>query len=123
MGFTPGNDTADSATRHAVEVKINQEVQNLTLPNLPGNDYLRHKGDLWKIDFSDFGFSETCITVEEIGRVSIVATNNDDWIIDSIATFVIDSNGGSRVLTQDFDVYRRIDTTLDSDRRFDLTLI
>ena len=124
MGFTASNDTAGSDIRHAVEVEINQEVQNMRLPDLPGNDALQDKGDLWKIDFSDFGFSDTCITVEEIGRVSIVEAGNDGWIIDSITTFVIDSNGGSRVLTQDFDVSRLIDgdTTTDSDRRFDLTL-
>lgn len=124
MAFTPNEPEANSGTVHSVEVEINQEEQQiLTLPNLPGDDYLEHKGDLWKLSFSDFGFSDTCITIEEISRVSIIASGIDNWIIESIVTFVLYSNGGSQVLTQDFDVYRLIDVNSAdiSDRQFDLT--
>ena len=113
---------AGSDGDHSVEIAANQEVHHVILPDLLGDDYSRHKGDLWKINFSDFGFSDSCITIEEISRVSILATHNDGWNIDSITTFVIYTNG-SRVLTQDFDVHRWIDGNADiSYRRFDLTL-
>ena len=122
MAFTSNDPNAGSDSAHSVEVEINREIQILQLYNIPGDTYLQNKGDLWKIDFSDFGFSETCITIEEIDRVSIIGTSTDGWIIDSIATFVIYSNGDSKVLTQDFDVRRRVDSdTTAFDRRFDLS--
>ena len=122
MAFTSDENDAGSDDAQSVEVEINGEVRPMQLPSLPGDDYLRNKGDLWKIDFSNFGFSDTCVTIEEINRVSIIAINTDGWIIDSIATFVIYSNGYSRALTQDFDVRRRIDSNMNEfDRRFDLS--
>ena len=122
MAFTTNDPNAGSDTSHSVEVEINAEVQILKLDDLPGDDYFPDKGDLWKIAFSRFGFSDICITIEEIDRVSIIGTNSDGWIIDSIATFVIYPNGDSRALTQDFDVRRRIDgDTTAFDRRFDLS--
>ena len=122
MAFTSNEPDAGADSPHSVEVVINGEVQNMRLYDLPGDDFLQNKGDLWKINFSNFGFSDTCITIEEIDRVSIVGLSGDDWIIDSIATFVIYSNGHSRVLTQDFNVRRRIDgDSTVANRRFDLS--
>ena len=83
----------------------------------------KNKGDLWKIDFSDFGFTDGCITIGEISGVSIVENGNDGWNIDSIVTLVKDDDGGVEVLTQDLDVFRWIDgDDLPQYRRFDLTL-
>ena len=123
LAFTNGTHlSAGSDGDHSVEVAVDQEVQHVILPDLPGDDYSRHKGDLWKINFSAFGFLDLCITIGKIRRVSILGTHYDGWNIDSITTFVIYTNG-SRVLTQDFDVNRWIDGDEDvSYRRFDLTL-
>lgn len=64
----------------------------------------KNKGDLWKINFSDFGFTDGCITIGEISGASIVENSNDGWNIDSIVTLVKDNRGGVEVLTQDLDV-------------------
>ena len=122
MAFTSGINNAGSDTHHTVEVQASGHVRNLRLYNRPGNDMLEHKGDLWKINFSDFHFTDQCIRIEEIRRVSILEAANDGWNIDSIVTLVKDSQGGIQVLTQDLDVNRWIDGDRHhSHRRFELT--
>ena len=122
MAATSGILNAGSDTHHTVEVQTIGYVRNLRLYNRPGNDMLEHKGDLWKINFADFHFPDTCITIGEIRRVSILEAANDGWNIDSIVTLVKDSRGGIQVLTQDLDVNRWIDGDAHhSHRRFELT--
>ena len=82
----------------------------------------QHRGDLWKIAFSNFHFTDTCITIGEIRTVSIIERNDDGWNIDSIVTLVKDADGGIQTLTQDLDAFRW--TTGDADqprRRFGFT--
>ena len=101
------------------------QTRRITLPNLPGDDYLRNKGDLWKLTF-DGNFKFTgCVTVQNIEYVRIEEGNNDGWNIDSIVTYVR-ATGQSRFteLTQNFNVYRWIDGNgAYSHRRFTLTKV
>ena len=123
MAFTSGVDDAGSDTSHIIEVQTIGQVRNLVLYDRPGDDMQKNKGDLWKINFSDFGFTDGCITIDEISGASIVENGNDGWNIDSIVTLVKDDDGGVEVLTQDLDVFRWIDgDDLPQYRRFDLTL-
>jgi hypothetical protein len=123
MAFTSGVDNAGSDTSHIIEVQAMGQVRNLVLYDRPGDDMQKNKGDLWKIDFSDFHFTDGCITIDKISGASIVENGNDGWNIDSIATLVKDNRGGVEVLTQDLDVFRWIDgDDLPQYRRFDLTL-
>ena len=123
MAFTSGVEYAESDTSHSVEVQItNGEVHNIQLYDRPGDDYALHKGDLWKIDFSTFGFTVRCIRLSEIQQVSIVESGNDGWNIDSIVTLVRDSANRAEVVTQDLNVNRWIDgDDANFFRRFDLT--
>ena len=109
MAFTSHHAHAGSDAGHAVEIRANNHVRHIRLYDRPGDDMLSHKGDLWKINIADFHFSDPCITINEIQNVYIVERSNDGWNIESIATFVRDSNGGVQVLTQDLDVFRWID--------------
>ena len=109
MAFTSGVDDADSDTSHIIEVQAIGQVRNLVLYDRPGDDMQKNKGDLWKIDFSDFHFTDGCITISKISGVSIVENGNDGWNIDSIVTMVKDNRGGVEALTQDLDVFRWID--------------
>ena len=108
MAFTSGVASAGSNSHHSVEILSNGVVRHMRLYDRPGDDMLSHKGDLWKINFSNFHFSDPCITLGEIQSVSIIESNNDGWNIDSIVTLVKDSGDGIQVLTQDLDVNRWI---------------
>ena len=121
MAFTSGVDDAGSDTSHIIEVQTIGQVRNLVLYDRPGDDMQKNKGDLWKIDFSDFHFTDGCITISKISGVSIVENGNDGWNIDSIVTMVKDNHGGVEALTQDLDVFYWIDgNDLPKYRHFDL---
>ena len=76
MAFTSGVDDAGSDSSHIIEVQTIGQVRNLVLYDRPGDDMQNIKGDLWKINFSDFGFTDGCITISEISGVSIVENGN-----------------------------------------------
>ena len=107
---------------HAVELRTARETRSVRLYDRPGDDYLSHKGDLWKIAISNFKFTNLCITVPELQGIAITERSNDGWHIDSIATFL---KTGSKYLlfSKDFDVNRWIDGNSHFSRlRFDLTV-
>ena len=67
------------------------ETRTVILPNLPGDDYLSHKGDLWKISFrNQFHFRDGCVRLSEIASIALEEHNNDGWNIDSVVTFFRD---------------------------------
>ena len=109
IAFTSGVSGGDADEHHNIEIQASGEVQHLQLYNRPGDDMLSNKGDLWKINFSSFGFVDSCITIGEIEKVYITENNDDGWHIQSIMTLVQDSESGIHVLTQDLGVNRWID--------------
>ena len=110
LAFTSGSNSAGSDGSHAVRVRAAGQTRSILLPNLPGDDYERNKGDLWKLTFSgNFGFSG-CVTKSSIEYVYIDAADNDGWNIDSIVTYVGAPGNGFMELTQDFNVFRWIDS-------------
>ena len=120
MAFTSGRKNAESDGRHTVEIRARGYVRKLRLYDRPGNDYAKHKGDLWKINIASFSFP-FCLTISNIQRVSIIESSNDGWNIDSIVTLV-GSRGHFEVLTQNLDVNRWIDGNgQPSHKRFTLT--
>ncbi len=127
MAFTSGihsaESNAESTGGHAVEIVITgHHARNVRLYNRPGDDMMLHKGDLWKINITDFHFPDSCINITEIQRVSIIETDFDGWNIESIVTLVKDSGGGVQMLTQNLDVNRWIDGDGHyTSRRFELT--
>ena len=75
------------------------------------------------MNFTDFHFPDTCITIGDIRKVFIIEGSTDGWNIDSITTLVKDSLGGIQLLTRDLDVNRWVDGDSDyTRRRFELTL-
>ena len=108
-GFTSGLAGADSDQQHCVEIKLtNGDTKTSLLPDLPGDDYLKHKGDLWELSFlNDFNFT-CCVKKCDIQSIAIIESNNDGWNIETIFTF-IKSGDDSELATKDFDVNRWID--------------
>ena len=84
---------------------------------------LENKGDLWKINITDFHFTNSCMRIGDIQRVYVIETNDDGWNIDSIVTMVKDSSGGIGTLTQNLDINRWVDGNDGAltRRRFELT--
>ena len=121
MAFTSGRKNAGSDSDHTIEILAAGYVRNLRLYDRPGNDYSKHKGDLWKYNIASFHFPFSCVTISNIKKVSIIESGNDGWNIDSIVTLV-GADGRFKVLTQDLDVYRWIDGNgHHTHRRFTLT--
>ena len=107
------------------KLAVQTKSDNISSPAPWANQYTRGKGDLFKFEMSDFGFSGDCIKFQYIKRVSIKAGSNDGWKIDSITTHVKGAEGGKfRVLTVDMDVYRWIDGNDEpAMEQFDLTQV
>ena len=103
MAFTAGSHGSDTNAHHAVEILANNEVRHVRFFNLPGEDMILNKANLWKLNFTEFHFTNSCITIGDIQRVYIIEANDNSWQIDSIVTLVKDSSGGVQVLTQDVD--------------------
>lgn len=125
MGFSSSALGADAPeSGHKIEMKVNGVVRKGNLPNLPGNDFQRNKGDLWKISVPSFGFSDSCIRKSEIERIALEEDNNDGWHIDSIVTFVGTANGQFELATMDMNSFRWVDGNAGTAaRRFVLTLL
>ena len=123
MGFTSGLVHADSDDQYSVKIKvINEDIKTSHLPNRPGVEYLKHKGDLWTISFAnDFSFTSPCVKKSDIVFIRIKANGNDDWNIETIVTFVKSGNN-YELATSDFGVNSWIDGGPNQDQ-FELNLI
>ena len=109
LAFTSGKKNAGSDDAHEVEVRAAGQTRVLKLPNRPGNDYLEHMGDLWKLTFDgDLHFTR-CVTLANLDHIAIEAGGNDGWNIDSIVTYVGAPGRGFRDASIDFNVFRWID--------------
>ena len=121
IAFTSGITNGHSDTSHSIQLESNGVVQTISLYDRPGDDSQSHKGDLWSMQFSSFHFSDNCIRIPEIQRVSLVESGNDGWNIQTIVTLVSGSNR-LQILTQDFSVNRWIDGDRGASyRHFDLS--
>lgn len=123
MAFTSGNKYAFTRNPPIVELLVGDKAKGMVLPDLPGETFIANKGDLWKINFSDFGFSDMCITKGDIEQITLVETGTDGWQIDSIATF-LKSGDSFTLLSSDMDVNRWVDGNQGvAFKRFSLSIV
>ena len=105
-----------------MELQVGEEIKSVTLPELPGEEFVTNKGDLWRINLSDFGFTDTCITKGDVQRITLVEGGNDGWLIDSVVTF-LRTEDSFTLLSSDIDVSRWIDGNGGSElERFNLSI-
>ena len=130
MAFTSGVRNAGSDQGHEVSMRlVSGETRTALLPDLPGNDYLSNKGDLWKLNLaSRFHFTDSCVQLSDIASIAIEQRSNDGWNIDSIVTFFKDNRHIIRddfhLATVDMDVNQWIDGDAHhTHRRFELNLV
>ena len=110
MGFTSGASNAGSDNSHFIEIDLwNHEEKFVRLPDNPGDDMVRNKGDLWTISFSKFGFSKKCVTKQDVRKVAIKQGGNDGWHIQSIVTMVRTTGGLYQLFTTNINLNRWVD--------------
>ena len=115
MAFTSGLKDAGSDTAHSVGL-YSKEHKYVTLPNNPGNDMTRNKGDLWTIPIEQFGFEEKCIWKDDISNVAIENGGDGGWNIGSIVTMIGEENTTFALLTANMGVNRWVDGDSGSSR-------
>ena len=89
MAYTSGIPSAGADAHHKIRLQAKGLSSIKTLPDLPQDDYLPHKGDLWKLNLRNFFGFTTCITINDIQQISILQGNNDGWNIESIVTLIL----------------------------------
>ena len=125
MAFTSGSSSAGSNDSPSISIHlINGAARNQRLPDLPGDDMAKNKGDLWSLPIYNFHFGR-CITKNAISHVIIEAEGNDGWKIRSIMTVLeYDGYNNYDILSVDFNVNRWIDRDDDPNhKRFPLNIV
>ena len=118
MAFTSGLNNAGSDAGHAVKIGLTGGiVKRSALPDLPGDDYEKNKGDLWKMSFKDNFHLVHCVKKNDIKSITIRQNGDDGWNIETIVTF-IKSGTDYELATSDFNVYKWIDGDDEVNRRF-----
>ena len=126
MAFTSGRSGAGSDTNHHVRLNVNGRVYGRNLDDLPGDDYQKNRGDLWKMHINRFvpPFILKCVKPEQIRGVSLAVGSDDSWGISDVATFVsFDNNGkNAQLLSVNFNAYKRLSTQKNQLRNFKLNI-
>ena len=89
MAYTSDIPSAGADAPHKIRFQAKEWSSIKTLPDLPQDDFLAHKGDLWKLNLRNFFGFTTCVTMNDIQQIAILQGNNDGWNIESIVTFAV----------------------------------
>ena len=113
MVYTSNLSNAGAVTDHKISLEANGIVSIKCLPNLPANDPLSNKGDLWKLHLADFFEFTTCITIYDVQHISILQGSNDAWSIESIVTFAVVDQSNWELTSADFKILQWINENSD----------
>ena len=114
MAYTSDIRNAGADKDHKIKLQAKGIGIVKSLPNLPGDDYLQNKGDLWKLHLKYFFGFTTCITINDIQQIAILQGSNDGWNIKSIVTFAVVNQNEWEMTSADFDVFQWIDGDSDT---------
>ena len=122
--FTSNLLHSQSNTDHNVSLLAKGVESTIKLPDLPKGKFQQGEGDLWKLSIeTDFNIT-TCITLDDIQSISLVAASDDGWNIGSITTFAVVSSDCKKLITADYDVNRWVDGDGDDEHlEFALSLL
>ena len=122
MAYTSGIPSAGADAPHKIRFQAKELSSIKTLPDLPQDDFLAHKGDIWKLNLRTFFGFTTCVTMNDI-QPSILQGNNNGWNIESIVTFAVVNQTIWEMTSADFNVYQWIDGDSDATmKEFSLSL-
>ena len=122
MAYTSDWQYAESDYIHRISLQVEESTSTKNLPDLPGDDYSPNRGDLWKLDLDSFFGFTGCISINDIGRISILEGSSDGWNIDSIVTFAVEDQNDWELTSADFDIFQWIDTDSAAESEFTLSL-
>ena len=123
MAFTGTSRNSFTSNPPTIILQVNDEVGKIALPTPTGNEFSPGKGDLWRVDISNFKFTDTCVTKGDVSKITLEETGNDGWLVDSIVTF-LRSDGAFILLSVDIDVNRWIDGNGGTElEQFSLTIV
>ena len=108
MAYTSDIPHAGADKDHKIKLQAKGISIVKSLPNLPGDDYLQNKGDLWKLHLKYFFGFTTCITINDIQQIAILQGSHDGWNIESIVTFAVVNKNEWEMTSADFKVFRWI---------------
>lgn len=110
--FAQTSSGSDSGTDdlHDIEFRANGNTYVSPLKDLPEDQNVPDKGDLWKLSLTtDFNVpGATCITKDDIEYIALEESGSDGWRIDSVIT-ILKSDAKYEVATQDMDVNQWLD--------------
>ena len=122
MGFTSGVSDGGSDDFKIILIKVDGIERTRRLPNLPGNDYSKNKGDLWKLSFRQFFGISGCIKVNEVKEIALINSGRDGWHIDSIVTYLVADRFTYQQSSVDLDVFHWVDDKIANAQKLTLTL-
>ena len=100
---------SQSKTDHNVTLLAKGVESTIKLPDLPKGKFQQGEGDLWKLSIeADFSIT-TCITLDDIQSISLVAASDDGWNVGSITTFAVVSSDCKKLISADYDVNQWVD--------------
>jgi len=103
---TDGDNNADSDTGEFLKLNINGNWREAPFPDLPGNDYMKHKSDWFEWPASQFsGFDD----LDDLEGIRIRAGGNDGWKYEDISVFIEDENGNWHAVAMHFEVNAWVD--------------
>jgi len=112
-------DDAESDTPHKLEIHFAGISRIASMPDLPGDDMLKHKTDWWTFD-SEFDI----IDVNLIHDISLRAGGHDAWVPNDVAVLIQTNNGWYvPVLMNDMPVKYLENDNGSDDMAIDLTMI
>jgi len=111
---TDGQRSADTDHRPYLKLNINYNWREVRFPDLPGDDYMKHKSDWFEWPASEFyGFND----LNDLRGISIRSGGNDGWCYEDISVFVQDENGNWHAVAMHFEVNQWVDSDSGSSRR------
>ena len=110
VAFTSGISHAGSDDSHYLNVVLkNGDHRKVQLYNRPGDDYKKHKGDIWKFNIRTFHFRDGCITKGDFRHVYLQAGGKDGWNIQSVITYLYFNARHLTFVTSNLHVNRWLD--------------
>jgi len=122
MAYTSNVVNGGSDQSHKIRLQAKGLISTRTLPDLPQDDYLPKKGDLWKLHLKHFFGFTTCVTINDIQRISILEGSSDGWNIESIVTFAVVNRYYWELTSADINVFQWIDADIKAYKEFTLSL-